>query len=236
MELVDIPHSKRGAARRVGSSPTEGTMVKRKCKNCERIISEKKDYRNLFCSRSCSTSFNNLNRKNTLQTISIKREKSIEWCILNGMNIIHRKECKFCKEEFEYEKSYKSRKTYCSTECRRVDRQRHLNELEKYRARCKFKFNVFKYPAEFDLMLYNKHGFYKPTNKGNNLLGISRDHMYSIMDGYKNGIDSKLISHPANCRLILQTENSRKHSKSIIDFKILMDRIKEWNNKYGAIV
>ena len=60
--------------------------------------------------------------------------------------------------------------------------------------------------------------------------------MYSVYDGYKNNIDSKIISHPANCQLMQQTKNSSKYKKSSITLEALLERIKKWNKKYGEIV
>jgi hypothetical protein len=34
-----------------------------------------------------------------------------------------------------------------------------------------------------------------------NLGGVSRDHMIAVRDGFNLGIDPKLLSHPANCKL-----------------------------------
>ena len=42
-----------------------------------------------------------------------------------------------------------------------------------------------------ELNLIKKYGWYKAKNHGNNLNGISRDHMLSIADGFKNSIDPK---------------------------------------------
>jgi len=103
----------------------------------------------------------------------------------------------------------------------------------KYRAACKFLFNVYQYPNEFNLSLLMEHGWYSATNRGNNINGISRDHMLSINDGYMNNISPYKISHPANCRLISQTSNFEKRDASIIDEKALDNLIAIWEHKYG---
>lgn len=103
--------------------------------------------------------------------------------------------------------------------------RKDLNEYHKYRLDARFKFNVFDFPKEFDLLLIEKYGIYRAKNRGDNMDGVSRDHMYSIRDGFDNKIDTNLISHPANCRLIFQKDNAIKHRKSIITVEELKERI-----------
>ena len=93
------------------------------------------------------------------------------------------------------------------------------SEYQRYYLDCQFKFNVYDYPSEFNLALLEEFGWYKAKNKGDNLHGISRDHMISIAEGYKLKIDSSIIAHPANCRLIKQIENSSKGKKSLISIE-----------------
>jgi Mor family transcriptional regulator len=101
--------------------------------------------------------------------------------------------------------------------------------LARYRQLCEFKFNLNDYPDKFDFTLIEQYGWYKAKNRGNNLGGVSRDHMYSIKDGYINNIDPKIISHPANCNLIRHPENSKKRSNSSITLEELFKRINEWD-------
>ena len=77
-------------------------------------------------------------------------------------------------------------------------------------------FSLDAYPEEFDFSLIEKYGWYKAKNNGDNPNGVSRDHMFSVKDGFLNKIDPKIISHPANCRLVLQRENAKKRNKSCI--------------------
>ena len=69
-------------------------------------------------------------------------------------------------------------------------------------------------------------------NNGDNLGGVSRDHKISVKHGWEHGIPAEIISHPANCELMLHTENFAKKDKCSIELKELNDRIKEWNKKY----
>ena len=80
--------------------------------------------------------------------------------------------------------------------------------------------------------LVREHGWYSPTNKNDNLSGVSRDHMFSVREGFEMDIDPKIISHPANCRLMIHTDNISKNKKSTITIEELLDRIKKFDNKY----
>jgi hypothetical protein len=42
-----------------------------------------------------------------------------------------------------------------------------------------------------------------------------------------------LISHPANCKLLLHSENSSKCDECSISIKDLIRNVNEWNKKYG---
>ena len=88
------------------------------------------------------------------------------------------------------------------------------------------------YPNEFDFSLIEKNGWYKAKNHGDNLNGVSRDHMYSIMEGFRNNIDPDIISHPANCKLLLHNDNVSKSDNCSITIDELKKRINEWENKY----
>lgn len=89
------------------------------------------------------------------------------------------------------------------------------------------------YPDEFDFELIRENGWYSPSNKGNNLGGVSRDHMYSVKDGFENNVPPELLSHPANCRLIIHNENSSKNRNSCITLDELKERIALWDKKYN---
>jgi len=84
---------------------------------------------------------------------------------------------------------------------------------------------VFDYPSYFDLFLIEKYGWYKAKNRGDNPNGISRDHMISIVDGFKNNIPPEIIKHPANCQLMKHPDNNRKNTKSSITIEELKSKI-----------
>ena len=56
------------------------------------------------------------------------------------------------------------------------------------------------------------------------------DHMYSVDEAYRNNIDPKIVSHPANCRIMIHNENNSKDSKSSITIEKLKERIKLWQD------
>jgi len=124
--------------------------------------------------------------------------------------------------------------------CKRKAEERRMSfdferETKKaYRAACKFSFNVYDYPDLFDLPLLESVGWYSAVNRGNNAGGVSRDHMYSIKDGWENNVHPSIISHPANCRLILQSENWNKRGDSSITLDELMHRIEQWGSGMGT--
>jgi hypothetical protein len=106
------------------------------------------------------------------------------------------------------------------------------SSLNLYRSDCGFKFSVYDYPEEFDLYLIEELGWYKPKNRGNNLTGVSRDHMVSVKYGWKNNISPEIISHPANCKLLKHSDNVSKYDKNSLTIDELYIRINNWNIKY----
>ena len=53
--------------------------------------------------------------------------------------------------------------------------------------------------------------------------------MLSVREGFELGIDPKLLSHPANCKLMIHNENVSKNKKSSISLDDLIKRIKYFN-------
>lgn len=145
------------------------------------------------------------------------------------------KVCPLCKKEFT---TLRKNKKYCSVECaREAKREKDLKnkeELHIYRLMAKFQFGIKNYPEEFDFKLIQDFGWYEAPNRGDNPKGVSRDHMFSVNEGYKQGIDPYYISHPANCKLMRQEDNFKKLTKCSITKEELFQRVKEWNEKYGV--
>jgi hypothetical protein len=108
-----------------------------------------------------------------------------------------------------------------------------MGEFLIYKTNTKFNFGLSDYPTEFNFGLIEEHGWYSPSNsKKPNLGGVSRDHMLSVRDGFNNGIDPKLLSHPSNCKLMVHSDNISKNKNSSITEEELRTRIKSWDKKY----
>lgn len=214
-----------------------------KCENCENLFIDYINSKRKFCSKSCSASFNNLNRvqteetkkkiglanigkKHTKESISKRSGKNngrwtggnhIKYNLNKKDKIDNKRKCKYCGDY----KIVKKHKAICD-DCR-------VDYYEVYRPSCEFKFNIKKYKDKFDLKLVEQHGWYSPTNKGDNLNGVSRDHLYSVRDGFINKIDPEIIKHPANCGLMLHKDNNFKNYNSSITLDELLKRIEEWD-------
>lgn len=111
----------------------------------------------------------------------------------------------------------------------------------RYRYSSDFKFALSDYYEWFkdEFELIKLYGWYStPGSKKNgkiNVNGISRDHLYSVTDGWLNNIDPSIIRHPANCQLIRHKDNQRKNSnsKSNITIEELHSRIKLFESIYN---
>jgi hypothetical protein len=204
------------------------------CKVCQKIFIvyerekqfPKRDF--YFCSRSCANT----------RTVSESMKEKIRQTLSKTMaekgifiNKIYTKKCAQCGIDFNKEKN---KIVCCSTACAARYRYRHVDRqsLQYYRRLCEFKFNLSDFPDEFDFSLIKKYGWYSAKNRGNNLSGVSRDHMVSVKYGYTNNIDPYIISHPANCRLLVHNENVSKHDNCEITLDELLNRIKNWDFKY----
>ena len=197
----------------------------KKCNNSIEIkYREGRKKEKYFCSPYCSRSYSSTSSplKNEKISKKLTKEKAT-------------KICPFCEKIFSYH-SRLDRK-YCSYECN-IGARREKYSLERkytlknYRSKSSFTFNLSDYPEEFDFALIEKYGWYKASNHGNNLTGVSRDHMVSVRFGFDNKIDPKIIGHPANCRLMVHSDNSSKNSGCSIRLEDLLERIKKWDKKY----
>lgn len=199
------------------------------CELCKKHYLLKEGFTKRFCSKFCSRSFSsNTNREETNRKISMKlRTIPDRYCKNCGISIGKRSITGLCKNcIIEKRISEKYNKVLSGIESNKTS---YLD----YRRSCKFKFAINEFPNEFDIDLIRKFGWYSAKNHGNNLNGVSRDHMYSVNEGYKNGIDPKIISHPANCKLMQHNDNVSKGDKSSISLEELLKRIEEWDLKYN---
>lgn len=232
------------------------SFVKIKPKECEfcglSFLPEDKSYK--FCSHSCSAKSSNKNRSYDFLNgykeskciecgvdLGVRKTASVSKSRCNPCRIIYGKkycddrkvitisECFVCSNRYEY-RLVKSK--FCSDVCRQVFIKDKAS-LAEYRRMCQFKFSMKKFPTEFEFDLIKKYGMYSPANKGNNLGGVSRDHMVSVRYGFEHKIDPSIIGHPANCKLMIHTENISKMEDCSISLEELNKKIKTWNKKYG---
>lgn len=147
--------------------------------------------------------------------------RSKEYYLKRKDKVEGKRKCKYCNEY----KIDKKKKLICD-ECRG-------SYYKSYRPSCEFDFDIKSYKENFDFLLIEKYGWYSPSNKGNNLNGVSRDHLYSVRDGFINKVSVDIIKHPANCQLMKQTDNSSKKTQSSITLDELLKRIEKWEENYG---
>lgn len=201
--------------------------VYKKCKVCdtlfrvERII-DKNDKERISkkerkcCSIKCAATKKHTDyTKNKLSKIFNKQIK---------------KKCSNCKKIFFSTKS--SNRKYCSRKCYNIKQRKISDIYAEYRKQCYFKFDLKKYPDEFNFSLLIKYGWYHSVK---NPKGVSRDHKISIKYGFDNKISPTIISHPANCELIKHIDNKLKGTHNSIKLNVLLKKIDNWNNKYGLI-
>ena len=197
-----------------------------------------------FCSRSCANKRIHSNEtKAKIQKGLWDFNKDVKglnsgprYCVICG-NIINSRnpKCKTCSSECHAEliKLNCKKKTAKLIENVAGTEDEYKIKLRCYRNSCAFKFALNDYPEEFDFELIKKHGWYSASNRGNNLGGVSRDHMYSVKDGFENNVPAELLAHPANCQLLIHNENVSKHKKSVITLDELKEKIDKWNKKYN---
>lgn len=210
----------------------------RKCLQCNLdFIPKKKN--NKFCSHSCSAKYNNKKKKGIKYNLSeeglVSLRKSANKNLKNNYTIKKEnyyknpKKCKYCSQIIPYNKN----QIFCNIKCKHNYNKKNLPKYQIYYRKCLFEFSLNEYPDEFNFNLIEKYGWYSPTNKKNNINGVSRDHIYSINEGFKNNIPPEIIKHPANCQLLVHSKNISKNKKSEISINKLKNKIKEWNEKYN---
>jgi hypothetical protein len=198
----------------------------------------------IFCSRSCanSRSWNDKDRKKKSESA----KKSEKVLLANKSDKKRKQNSESLKLQYKNGRSrdlshLHTKEIYDKIEAtKRKKRKNRISKVDKltkleYRNACQFRFNLSDYNDEFDFNLIEEYGWYSASNRGNNLDGISRDHMYSVSEGYKNNIHPDIIAHPANCMLMQHRKNSSKYTHSSIKLNELLKRIDEWNIKYGPV-
>lgn len=241
---------------RIGVSLKKESKVYKNCKHCNNIFESLQGEKRIFCSKSCAASFNN-----KLKKIDYSKTKKA-YCKRCGKEIIVNKmaslknvvceDCKLLNRKVNYcdknGRDYDIKKQKdCQEKVARYCKVCKKNEVLKfkticepcktkyykfYRVECEFKFSLSEFSSEVDIELIKKTGMYSPTNKKNNLNGASRDHIFSVKNGFLLGINPIIIRHPANCQIISQLENQSKYTKSNISLKKLLQKIKLFEKKH----
>ena len=179
-----------------------------------------------FCSRPCA------NSRTWSKSDKLKKSAASKNSLLIKQRVLIT--CQQCGIKKEVIHSRKSQKC-CSSACAQKYRYRDQNifgNRKHYRNSASFKFSLNDYPDVFDFELIAKHGWYSPSNSKNpNPSGVSRDHMLSVAAGFKDGISPEILAHPANCKLILQTENFKKLDSCSISLDDLLKKIKLWDER-----
>lgn len=210
------------------------------CKNCDIVIQYEKR-KNIFCSSACGATYNNKKRSaegyipshkrwvngesSTHMSSKIKRSGVNSSDVWGDFTIIAFEICDVTGKSYVKQTpngGRHQRSPYVKT------------EQEKYYEQSKFRFNVYNYPDKFDLSLIEEYGWYtcpgkKRKNEKRNIHGVSRDHIISINEGFKNGYDPAHLAHPANCRLLKQIDNIKKFIKSDLTYDKLLDKIESWD-------
>ena len=212
------------------------------CKNCGKIIPFSKKYSLGFCDHSCSASFNNRLNKGSKHNLSESGKKVLIESAYR--NFFGNKYDRFEKEKSIYYENpsrclncndileYKFRnRTYCNVKCRKEYFLKNVSDYKMYHDLSSFKFSLKDFGFSFELV--EKYGWYSAKNRGDNVNGVSRDHMFSVKEGFRRLINPLLLAHPANCQLIVNRHNQSKCDECSINIEELENRIKEFDNKYG---
>jgi predicted nucleic acid-binding Zn ribbon protein len=209
----------------------------KKCKNCGKIIPFEKKL-NAFCNNSCSASFNNKNINN--KNISEEGYNNIKkanrriakerWYNEKIEYYSNKKRCKKCNKIIPYDKR---QNVFCDNKCKKEYFLIEKDNYYLYKRLTKFNFNLKDFKDEFNFNLIEKYGWYKAKNNGNNMDGVSRDHMFSVKEGFRQMVNPLILAHPSNCKLIKNRKNQSKSDNCSITIEKLLDNIKNFDNKYG---
>ncbi len=209
------------------------------CAECDDPISYDTRKSNQFCSQSCFGKYENRRRKNNgwQHPANLHRTEEEIREVTRARSV--GAEGPFCHVSFAScsvtGKAY--RNNIPNSNGGHIQRSPYVNLDEKtqYYIDAQFKFYVYDYPNEFDLVLAEEYGWYSTPGSRNgikNINGVSRDHMFSISEGFRLGIDPIIISHPANCRLLRHRANKAKNGSCSISLDELHERIERWEKKY----
>lgn len=228
------------------------------CKNCqEEFIPKYKQY-STFCSKSCSASYNNKNKKPRTKRSKEKTRNSMI-IYYNKNKIIKSDNNSLVKQIFSenkfrennklsprnknniegpYTKLFLNKCSHCfslfysRTKIKYCLKHKELY-LNKNIMNYKFNFNCYNYPDLFDIKMIEKIGWYYGDKKSKkyNPNGLSRDHRVSVNEAVRNNYDPYYIRHPLNCEIMLHNDNRKKSNKSSISYFKLVKLVDEYENR-----
>lgn len=194
-----------------------------------------------FCSSSCSACYNNKWRAARTEESRLRTSAAVRKSLGISAGLytrIYSLKCQVCERVY-YHPSRNS--SVCSKTCQnQLESHRRLgrpNPKSKYSGKVisRQEYHYYCTLAEFnlraedipkirnyDLLLHC--GMWSLEKKA----GAVRDHIFSRKDGWINGINPQIISHPANCQFLTLGDNSRKADKSWITYEQLLERIERW--------
>lgn len=179
-----------------------------------------------FCSRSCSASYNNSATPRNSKQANEKRSSSLKGRISPkrqiGSPYIFRKNVEGPYSKLYYNTCAKTGKVFIAPSYRKYSSEAIYSNRKLYADSCRFTFNAYDYPFIEGFEQLDKIKWYHPIKNPN---GVSRDHLFSVSDGWDNHVDPEIMKHPANCRFVPHIVNQQKRAKSIITLEELMIRI-----------
>jgi hypothetical protein len=201
------------------------------CKWCKSAISYERRKVSIFCNSVCSAKNSNLNRSKESRT---KQSLALKITLRHKFGPLNQITPKIPKPEtYLYSRVFLcvcdvTGKHFYSKYRKKYSSEAAMLHRKNYRLACNFKFSLYKYieMVGYDLLL--KYGIYHPTS---NPGGVSRDHLHSVADGWKTKIAPDIMSHPANCHLVLHTFNNKKNTTSSVTINELLQLIQEWNSR-----
>lgn len=195
------------------------SFEKRKCKFCSHSCSAKWYNRKRLQS---NTPFHSAETKEKIRSKLTKRKESDEW---GPYTRIYLCTCKYSGDRFY------------STTVKSIHPNLKRNK-EEYSYSCRFTFGLSSFPLWFTnaASMIREFGWYStPGSKKTgirNINGVSRDHLYSVSDGYRLGVHPSVLRHPANCDLKRHLDNQIKGKNSSITLEELFERIRQFNMLY----
>jgi hypothetical protein len=207
-----------------------------KCPKCEKEFDNYSKWgAKKFCSRACANSRTHTNEVKSKISKSLSGKKlSSEQRAKRRKKITYdqKKFCLHCDIPLPDKKTGK----FCSINCWVQNVAQNRTAFQNYKSKCQFVFDIKEYNDIFDMSLVHQYGWYSPSNKGNNLNGVSKDHLFSVKQGFVENVDPYYISHPANCNLVLHKDNQRKRAKCSISLEELIEKVEKFDRERGGMV